>query len=66
MKCAKKIDVESAPTGEWQGDELPGWKCTNCGKHIVLDVFRWGNYCPNCGAKMTVNYNCIKKAGGKA
>lgn len=55
MKCANKDTavVYSAPVvGEWISDELPGWKCSNCGEHIVLDVFRYGRFCPMCGTPM--------------
>lgn len=55
MKCANngQAAVYSGPaTGEWISDELPGWKCSNCGEHIVLDVFRYGKFCPNCGTPM--------------
>lgn len=40
------------PIGEWELDDLIGWKCTNCGKHIVLNINEHGKFCPNCGAKM--------------
>lgn len=38
-------------TGHWISDNLVGWKCSECGRHIVLNI-EVGNYCPNCGAKM--------------
>lgn len=49
-------DIESLPAielkkGKWIKDNLVGWKCSNCGEHIVLDI-KYGNYCPNCGADM--------------
>lgn len=48
MKCAGGNKIEEA--GVWIGERLfPGWKCSNCGKHIILDVFAYGNFCPNCG-----------------
>ena len=51
MKCAGGSKVEEK--GQWIGEGLlPGWKCSICGEHIVLDVFRWGKFCPNCGHPM--------------
>lgn len=62
MKCANKPLIEDAPsTGEWLSAGSPGWTCSNCGEHIVLDIFRWGNYCPNCGAKMHVNVSTVRE-----
>ena len=37
--------------GEWIS-ESGGWRCSCCGKKVVLDVFAYGNYCPVCGHKM--------------
>lgn len=48
----KIVDKMSEPkTGHWISDNLVGWKCSECGRHIVLNI-EVGNYCPNCGAKM--------------
>lgn len=58
MKCAVGSKVEE--TGEWLSDDFPGWKCSCCGAHIILDVFRWGHFCPNCGHPMVVNYKGAK------
>lgn len=40
------------PTGAWELDDFIGWKCTNCDRHIVLNINEYGKFCPNCGAKM--------------
>ena len=56
MKCAGGNKVEEK--GQWIGEGLrPGWKCSICGEHIVLDVFRWGKFCPNCGTKTGFHQN---------
>lgn len=48
----EKVNEMSEPnTGHWISDNLVGWKCSECGRHIVLNI-EVGNYCPNCGAKM--------------
>ena len=48
----KIVDKMSEPkTGHWISDNLVGWKCSECGRHIVLNI-EVGNYCPNCGARM--------------
>lgn len=40
------------PKGEWiKTDKCGMRKCSCCG--IELMVYAQGNYCPNCGAKMT-------------
>ena len=39
-------------TGEWIKDNSTGWRCSNCGKHIVLNIYEYGKFCPNCGIKM--------------
>lgn len=43
---------EYKKTGYWIKDNLIGWKCSNCKKHIVLNIDLYGNYCPNCGTHM--------------
>lgn len=43
--------MSESKTGHWISDNLVGWKCSECGRHIVLNI-EVGNYCPNCGAKM--------------
>ena len=39
-------------SGIWLRDNLTGWKCSNCGEHIVLDIKKYGKFCPNCGKSM--------------
>lgn len=59
MKCAMNV-LSARPQGTWSRDDKhKGWKCTVCGKYIVLDIFRWGKFCPNCGAKMCINTSTI-------
>lgn len=61
MKCAMNV-LSARSQGTWSRDDKhKGWKCTACGKYIVLDIFRWGNYCPNCGAKMHVNVSTVRE-----
>lgn len=33
----------------WIDNKLVGWKCSNCGEHIVFDAKQQGNFCPVCG-----------------
>ena len=49
-------DVATVVHGEWvvcgDGDNVP-WMCSHCGKTTAHKYkVMYGNYCPNCGAKM--------------
>ena len=45
-------DVRENVKGEWLQDRLVGWLCSSCREHIVLDINKYGKFCPNCGADM--------------
>lgn len=52
VEALSMLPSANRPTGVWELDDLIGWKCTNCGRHIVLNINEHGKFCPNCGAKM--------------
>ena len=40
-----------AVQGEWISNHDGSWNCSECGLRVF--VYAKGNFCPNCGAKMT-------------
>lgn len=54
-------DVTPVVHGEWvvlgDGENVP-WMCSHCGKTTAHKYkIMYGNYCPNCGAKMDWGLN---------
>ena len=47
------VDALSAEAvqGEWISNHDGSWNCSECGLRVF--VYAKGNFCPNCGAKMT-------------
>ena len=45
------------PQGEWKSNHNGYWTCSECGLSFLF--YAKGNFCPNCGADMT-----MKKADG--
>lgn len=54
--AATVCDMQPVKHGEWiyvDGDVgYNDYRCSNCGKMVVLDDEGVYNYCPHCGAKM--------------
>lgn len=66
IKNAPTIDAEPVRHGKWLYGENEsghdGYYCSQCGEHIRwrygeedIDFIRSYNYCPHCGAKMTLD-----------
>lgn len=56
VATAPTADVAPVRHAEWvvcgDGDNVP-WMCSHCGKTTAHKYkVMYGNYCPNCGAKM--------------
>ena len=53
------IDALSEKTGKWKEEHLITKDlvyCSECGFGKMLDELRPYNYCPNCGARMDIDY----------
>ena len=56
LNNAPTVDAVPVVHGEWvvcgDGENVP-WVCSHCGKTTAHKYkVMYGNYCPNCGAKM--------------
>lgn len=44
--------LQDRPQGEWISNHDGSWNCSECGLRVF--IYAKGNYCPNCGARMTL------------
>ena len=51
LKMAIKGIPSAEKQGEWINLHNGKWKCSECGIEVL--IYAKGNFCPNCGARMS-------------